>query len=98
MSLTFFLLLRGHVFHPDAEQELIAEAAAEPTSSLDQEAGAGEATDRSPSESLIRSGAGRLAAWGDRRLGTSTRAQRRCSPGLAVAAGDVDCLPECAAG
>lgn len=29
MSLTFFLLLRGHVFHPDAEEELTAEAAAE---------------------------------------------------------------------
>ena len=47
ISITFFLLLRGHVFHPDAEEELVAEAAAE-RRSPDQAGGAGEAADRSP--------------------------------------------------
>lgn len=44
MSLTFFLLLRGHVFHPDVEPELIAEAAADQRAAH-QEPGPGEATE-----------------------------------------------------
>ena len=45
MSVTFFVLLRGHVFHPNAEEELIAEATAEERAAY-REAGAGDTADR----------------------------------------------------
>ncbi len=49
MSLTFFLLLRGHVFHPTVEEELIAKSTAQQRAAH-QEAGADETTDQSHSE------------------------------------------------
>ena len=49
MSLTFFLLLRGHVFHADAEQELIAQAVAEQRASHEKP-GAGETSEGSQRE------------------------------------------------
>ncbi len=44
MSVTFFLVLRGQVFHPNVEEELIAEATAEQRAA-DEERGTGETAD-----------------------------------------------------